>query len=105
MCGSVGNAADSPSGRSSSVVTASTNVAISSSVTPRSIVTRSTPSSFSRRLTAPRFSALEIGVSSTMISSPTIPITMAGSSAWSGCTAADSAAMFRTMIGWLFEYS
>ena len=47
-------------------------------VTPRSSVMRSTAMCFSRRTSPPRFSPFDIGASSTMISSPTMPMTTDG---------------------------
>ena len=83
ICVKDGNAGASPSGVGSSVVTSSTSAAISSVVTPRSIVTRSMPRCVRRRTSPPSPSAFAIGVSSTMISSLTMPTTIEGSTEWS----------------------
>jgi hypothetical protein len=71
----------------------------SSLVTPRSTVTRSTPPCCNRRISGPSVSAFAIGMSSTITSSPTIPITTAGWRLWSSWKALDSDSRLRAMIG------
>ena len=85
--------------------TASRNAVISSRVTPRSIVMRSTPLCCSRRISGPTVSALAIGMSSTTTSSPMMPMTTVGSRPCSSWMAVESASRLRAMIGWPFEYS
>ena len=67
------------------------------------MVMRSMPLCRSRSTVGARVSDLEIGVSSTMTSAPTMPMTIAGSRLWSSWMAVENALMFLVMIGWPFE--